>query len=134
MKFLSGKRADQLVDGTIKGIDALFFTKEEKAQQSIKVADAQVEYLKTTLSENTARSLTRRYLALAIIGVFLLLLISAGVAYPFNQDYAHFLFELVGSLNTLVMMVAGFFFGAYMIGSHLWGKSARKEKSIKQSD
>ena len=75
MGFLSGKRADQLVDGAIKGIDALFFTKEEKAQQSIKVADAQVEYLKTTLNENTARSLTRRYLAIAIIGVFLLLLL-----------------------------------------------------------
>ena len=129
MRLFKGKQADQLVDNAIKGIDALFFTKEEKAQQSIKVADAQVEYLKTTLNENSARSLTRRYLALAIVGVFLLLIIASGIVYPIDQEYATFLFELVGALNTLVMMVAGFFFGAYMIGSHLIGpKSKAKEK------
>lgn len=129
MGFLSGKRSDKIIDGAIKGIDALFFTQEEKAQQSLKVADAQMEFLKTTLSENSARSLTRRYLALAIVGVFLLLILGAGMAYPMNQDYAKFLFELVGALNTLVMMVAGFFFGAYMIGSHIWGKRRNKEKT-----
>jgi len=122
MGILTGKRVDQLMDGAINGIDALFFTKEEKAQQSIKVADAQMEYLKTTMSENSARSLTRRYLAMAIMGVFLVLILASAAVYPLNEDYAHFLFELVGSLNTLVLMVAGFFFGAYMIGSHLWGK------------
>lgn len=129
MRLFKGKQADQLVDSAIRGIDALFFTKEEKAQQSIKVADAQVEYLKTTLNENSARSLTRRYLALAIVGVFLLLIIASGIVYPIDHEYATFLFELVGALNTLVMMVAGFFFGAYMIGSHLWGKGRTNQKS-----
>ncbi|MCT4648631.1 MAG: hypothetical protein N4A74_26825 [Carboxylicivirga sp.] len=129
MRFLSAKRSEKLVDSAIKGIDALFFTQEEKAEQSLKVADAQMEFLKTTLSENSARSITRRYLALAIVGVFLLLILGAGMAYPINQDYARFLFELVGALNSLVMMVAGFFFGAYMIGSHIWGKRRTKEKA-----
>jgi len=129
MGFLTGKRIDKAMDGAIKGIDALFFTKEEKAQQSFKVAEAQVQYLKTTLNENSVRSLTRRYLALAIIGVFLLLIIAAGAVYPINQVYAQFLFKLVSSLNTLVMMVAGFFFGAYMIGSHLLGKAPKDKKS-----
>lgn len=129
MGFLTNKRMDKLFDGAIKGIDALFFTKEEKAQQSIKVADAQMEYLKTTLSENSARSLTRRYLALAIMGVFLFLILATGAAYPVNKEYAMFLFELVEALNTLVMMVAGFFFGAYMIGSHLFGRTSKKGKA-----
>ncbi|WP_321514919.1 hypothetical protein [Marinifilum fragile] len=129
MGFLSSKRSEKIIDGAIKGIDALFFTKEEKAQQSLKVADAQMQYLKTTLSENSARSLTRRYLALAIVGVFLLLILGAGLAYPMNQEYAKFLFKLVGALNTLVMMVAGFFFGAYMIGSHIWGNGRAREKT-----
>ena len=128
MAFFKGKRIDKAMDSAIKGIDALFFTKEEKAEQSIKVANAQVEYLKTTLSENSARSLTRRYLALAIIGVFLLLVLAAGTVYLIDQEYSRFLFELAKSLNTLVMMVAGFFFGAYMIGSHLWGKGQTKRK------
>ncbi|WP_421921232.1 hypothetical protein [Marinifilum sp.] len=129
MGFLSSKRSERILDGAIKGIDALFFTKEEKAQQSLKVADAQMEFLKTTLSESSARSVTRRYLALAIVGVFLFLILGSGMVYPINQEYAKFLFELVNSLNTLVMMVAGFFFGAYMIGSHIWGKGRTKEKA-----
>ncbi|WP_054715347.1 hypothetical protein [Marinifilum fragile] len=95
MGFLSSKRSEKIIDGAIKGIDALFFTKEEKAQQSLKVADAQMQFLKTTLSENSARSLTRRFLALAIVGVFLLLILGAGLAYPINQEYAKFLFQLL---------------------------------------
>ena len=62
------KMANTLVEGAVKGMDALWYTDEEKAQDKGKVMDNYLELIKTTAGENTAKSKTRRILAIMIIG------------------------------------------------------------------
>lgn len=114
------------------GVDKAIFTPEERADLNKGVAQAQVNYIKTTVSENSIRSVTRRYLSVGIVGVFLLLLIAAAVAFPFSADYAKFLLDLALTLNTLVMMVAAFFFGGYYAKKFV--DSRRNAKSNNQND
>src|SRR5690554_4531075 len=122
-KIFKGKvNVEQVSNSVIEGVDKLFFTKEEKMSIAKEIADAQVEFLKTTVSENSARSITRRWLSIGIMGVFLVLIIVTAVAYPFSKEYAQFTLELAGSLTTLVMMVAAFFFGGYMVNNHILQK------------
>jgi len=129
-KIFKGKvNVEEVSTSVIEGVDKLFFTKEEKAGFSKEIADAQLEYLKTTVSENSARSITRRWLSIGIMGLFLLLIIVTAIAYPFSKDYAQFTLELANSLTTLVMMVAAFFFGGYMVNNHILKKINIKKQS-----
>lgn len=119
----------KIVGDATSAIDKLFFTKEEKADQLEKIASLHLEYIKTTMSENSARSVTRRYLALGIMGVFLFLLVLGVIMYGFDEAYASFIFSIAKEMNTLVMMVAAFFFGAYMVGNHLLGNKNKLNKN-----
>ena len=65
-----------------RGIDAIWYTDEEKAGDAAKSAgllykggELSIEYMKTTQNESSARSLSRRYLAWASfgLGIFLTL-------------------------------------------------------------
>ncbi len=130
MKMFKGKiDVGKAFDTIASGVDKIAFTEEERADFNKGVADAQLEFVKTTVSENSARSITRRYLAIGIVGVFLFLILSSAVAAAFNGDYAAFLFELAKSLTTLVLMVATFFFGGYYANKFV---SASKEKKSNQ--
>lgn len=128
MGIFNKKNTGKVVDAAISGIDKLFFTKEEKMDYGRKVAELQLKHTEMTLGENTARSLTRRYLAVLIMSVFLLLILASGVAYCFDKDYAAYLFKLAESISPLSMMVAAFFFGAYMVGSHMINKYKKDKK------
>lgn len=128
--FLSSnkKTVDKVVDGAISGIDKIFYTNEEKADARRKLAEGVQEFVKSTLDENTARSRTRRVIAIMIMGVFLILIIAAAVAYPFDEAYSNFLFEIVGDMSTFALMVAAFFFGAHMLGRNIIpGKKQNKK-------
>lgn len=43
--FGSSKNAETIVTGAVKGLDAIFFTKEEKSQANQKLADWYLKYL-----------------------------------------------------------------------------------------
>lgn len=63
--------ATKLIDGATSGLDAMFFTPEEKSVANQKVLDFKLEYAKTTQGQNV----TRRFLALMIAAIFLHFLI-----------------------------------------------------------
>jgi len=113
MGWFGKKEANKVLDGAISGIDKLFFTNEEKTEFNKQIADAHLEYLKTTLSENSNRSITRRYMSLALMGLFIALIIAGVIMKAFDDDYASFIFEVVSKLDVLIMMVAAFFYGGY---------------------
>lgn len=102
-----------------KGIDAAIYTKEEKALFQKELMNKQLEFIQSTASENSIRSYSRRILSMGIMFLYISLYIGSAIAYCFNQDLARYWKTLAMEQNTLVLMVAGFFFGAYMIGSHL---------------
>jgi len=122
------KTVDKVVDGAISGIDKLFYTNEEKADARKEIAKGVSKFVENTLDENTARSKTRRVIAIMIMGVFLLLIVAAAGVYPLNADYSKFLFEVAGDISTMALMVAAFFFGAHLLGRDIIGKKKDKGK------
>lgn len=127
--FLSGnaKTVDKVVDGAISGIDKLFYTKEEQRDARAEIAKGVQDFVKNTLDESTARSRTRRVIAIMIMGVFMLLIVGASAAHPFNPEYSKFLFSVAESISTFALMVAAFFFGAHMLGRDIVNKNKKNK-------
>jgi hypothetical protein len=125
--FIKGKvEAADIFKGFRDGVDAMAFTKEEIAGLNVKLADKLADYAKDTLSENTERSKTRRFLAKFItfnfFGAFWLLVVLLLLGK--NIDL---ILKLIGAFNlgTLMLMVGAFFFGGYYL------KQYQKEKKNK---
>lgn len=68
----AGKVIDTMADGLTQGIDKLILTEEEKLDYSKQAAELWLEMQRVTATENTARSLTRRYIAVAVAYSWLL--------------------------------------------------------------
>jgi hypothetical protein len=111
---------DKATTGLINGIDKVFYTEEEKAETALKraeialkVSDAHIKLMETLGSENTVRSITRRYLAVMIIGTFLLLLVLSAAVWKWFPDWAVHIFQVATTLSTLSTTVGIFYFGYY---------------------
>ena len=115
--FSSGpEAATKVLDAGIKGIDALVFTDEEKAELQKRMGDQWIEIQKVMLGETSIQAVTRRVLAVLVVGSFTFLVIGAALAYPFAQTYAAFLLDLAQSqFGWMSMGVMAFYFGPYMI-------------------
>ena len=111
--------AANVVDAGIRGIDALFFTDEEKSESSRKTYELWLETQKIIRDENTIRSMTRRILACMIMGEFTLLLLMAAVAWPFMPEWGKMLLEIAKSLSNLVIAIAIFYFGPYAFSAYM---------------
>ena len=114
--------AKNVVDGTIAGIDKAFYTSEEKAENLQKRLELfqqgysiWLEAQKVLVNETTPRSITRRWLAVLILGSFLILILAAGGAYMFNLAWAEWLIKCSGYLKGLAMTVGVFYFGYYAV-------------------
>ena len=121
-------------------IGGMNYTEEERAEMQQAVNGGVVEFIKTTLTENTQRSKTRRTVAIMWIAVELLLvLLTCVTAFiewvkfsgdTFTIDHlvlSQFYWSVVMSdvMFWGTMSVIGFFFGPYMIGSH-FNRQAKK--------
>lgn len=115
--FRAGPQAaEKVLDAGIKGIDALVYTDEEKAGARQKLLDQWIELQKHLGQETTVRSITRRVIAFASTGAYILLILVAAIAYPWWTDYAKFLIDLAeGKFGWIVLTVVGFYFGPPMI-------------------
>lgn len=59
---------DKATTGVIAGMDALFYTDEEKAHDSVKVTQMRMDMVKSLQDSFAPRSVTRRVLAIIIVG------------------------------------------------------------------
>lgn len=105
----------KVVDGVISGVDKLCFTEEEKAEVNIKTMELIFDHIKTSVSESSIRSITRRVLSICILGVFLLLLLASGGLFYFFPAWAQYLFDCAKSMYHLVLAVSVFYFGPYQL-------------------
>ena len=126
------KNISKVIDDAASGIDKLFFTKEEKADSLQKIADAQAQFVLQTISENSIRSKTRRYIAVLIMAVFLGFLVFGVGIYGWNKDWASYAYENAKELSNLALMVAGFYFGSYAISEYIMKPLINKPKKNKQ--
>ena len=118
MGFLSGifkKKidADKAFNTITGGIDKIFFTNQERSEATQKAFNEYVEWYKLTIDESTAKSLTRRYIAILMVASFLILLLGSGVAYYFDINYAVHLWELSKTIIPYVGGIMLFYFGYY---------------------
>ncbi len=131
--FSSNKAVDDVMDKE-KGllaqagsfIGGMSYTDEEKAENRERLNQGVVDYVKSTLSESTVRSKTRRSVAIWWIRVELFLVLLTCATAFFNIDLAKFYWSVATSELMFwgTMSVIGFFFGPYMIGSH-FNKSSK---------
>lgn len=119
--WLSGmKQADKAMDiadkattGLIAGVDALFFTEEEKSKASFEVTQAAIRMIEVTQGEATVRSITRRVLAWLIMGTFLFLLLFGTLVYKWDAEWSKYCLDSAKALTFLATPVGIFYFGYY---------------------
>lgn len=102
-------------------INDLSYTEVEKARDFAELAKAVSEHIKTTLSESTERSMTRRSIAILWIKVQLALILMTSICIPVRTEWAKSFFEL-STCNVMLWgtgSVIVFFFGAYAWGAHI---------------
>ncbi len=115
--------AADLIKAGADGLDMLFFTDEEKSEASNKFYENWIKTLGMLVDTESIRSITRRYLAVSVVGTWLLLIL-LGVAvrvFGGDKEAAEFVFEVAKSMNYSVLAVVTFYFGPEMIG-RLLGK------------
>ena len=117
--FLTGSSdtAEKVVDGAMAGLDAVFYTDEEKAVASQKILDWKLQYATAT----QGMSISRRVIAFTLCAAWLLLvLITVVIGLFFGGDSAEVKF-LMSIMTDVVMqpfsIVVAFYFLAHVVGS-----------------
>ncbi len=100
-------------------IDKQQFTTQEKADFNAKMVESYAEFMKSTVGENTQRSLTRRSLAIWILRTEVILLISSAAIYKIDPAWSQYIYKIAtdSPMNILVMGVGSFFFGIHVLRS-----------------
>ena len=119
LSFLTGKSetAEKVVDGAISGIDAMFFTNEEKSVANQKILDWKLDYAKAT----QGMSLSRRVICFAVTAAWLLLvLLLVAMGLMFGGEHVTVTF-LKSVMVEVVMqpfsIIIGFYFLAHVVSS-----------------
>jgi hypothetical protein len=103
-------------DGIIDGIDAAFYTEEEKAKDLSEITKMRMAMVKDLQDEFMPRALTRRLLACIVFGNVFLHINAAIVLFVMGKHEAvEFILKLVGEEMTLASIIAFFYFGYYGI-------------------
>jgi len=119
------KALDVITEAVRKGVDGIgkcFFTDQEKAEFTLEAAKMWVRVQETIANENTVRSMTRRILAVLILGTFLSLLVCAGLVYPWFPLWSAFLLSLAKQLGGVAMAITAFYFGVHLLRGLKGGK------------
>lgn len=112
--FILGTDVQKNIDHVASGVDAMFFTDEEKSVAHNKVIDYNLKALST-------QSIARRVIAIAVVGeYFLLLNIAVGLQlYGTVESLANatFVFEIIkDAVKEPTNWVLGFYFLTGMVG------------------
>jgi len=105
-------------------LNDLHYSDAEKAQDVFKIGQAVTDFVKTTLSESTERSKTRRTLAILWIKVQLALILMIAICIPWKTEIALQYFKLA-TCNVMLWgtgSIITFFFGGYVWGTYIKGK------------
>ena len=101
--------------GIIAGIDAAWFTPEEKSRAAFEITQASIQMVVATQGEATVRSITRRVLAWMIMGSFLFLLLFGTFIYKIDAEWSAYCLNSAKALTFLATPVGIFYFGYYGI-------------------
>jgi hypothetical protein len=132
--FGTDKAITSVIDNVSKGLDALVYTDEEKAEDAAKDrSDARgmvIKWMESTQGQNLAR----RLIALCIVVVWLLqylcgMILSVVGIWMNNPEKILASAEVIGifaeRMNGAVMLILGFYFAAPYMGSIVQGAMAK---------
>jgi len=138
--FGSDDAISKVIDHAANGLDKLWYTEEEKAEDRAKSATEArkmvIEWLKNTQGQNLAR----RLLALMIATVWLMQYISVqvlSIAAIWADDpvklinSAEIIKQNIGQMTGAMMLLLGFYFAAPHMGAIVQGAMAKFSKSDK---
>lgn len=111
-----------IVDSSLSGIGAWIdekdFTPEEKSKALAVAVKDHLELVKSTVNENSGRSVTRRWLACGIV-TWVLLHTTAAIILAVTgfKDQADMVFTAIVSVggNMLLLAIVGFYFGVQFL-------------------
>lgn len=104
--------ADKVVDGVTDGLDAMFFTDEERSRASQKVLDFKLKWIQATSGQNLAR----RYIAWTVTGLWSFLVIYSIFLKIISSPHFQFVFDILGDVvNPPFMIVLGFYFLTHVV-------------------
>lgn len=112
--------AEGITVGVIDGIDAAWYTEEEKARHAMEAMKLKMEgkrlYFKmmaATAGENSIRSITRRYLAFGVLGPYMSLIVMACCVYYWSPKWSKYILEVLQAIWAIPFAVTCFYFGPY---------------------
>lgn len=123
----AGDIAEKVTVGIMDGIDAAWYTDEEKAADAQERRGSWLKMMEATAGENSIRSVTRRILAFLVIGPFMGLLICAAGLYKFDLKWAEFILSLLTEISNIVLGIVLFYFGPYEVGKLNFFKNKKRE-------
>jgi hypothetical protein len=100
------------VDWVGRGIDAAFYTEEEKAADGKELIKMRMGMVKDLQDQYAPRSLTRRVLAIIVFGNFFLH-INIALLFWFLGQEIELVIDMIKMELQLVLIVAFFYFGYY---------------------
>ena len=116
--------ADKTTTGIVSGIDKMFYTEEEKAemlQKRLEIAEqaskTHIELMKVTHDETTARSVTRRIIAILIMAITVISMVLLCAIWKYDKAWGEFILRVIEyyQLGWAFIAVVVFFFGNHMI-------------------
>lgn len=117
--FAKPEDASKVIDGAVKGLDKIFFTKEEKAEANQKLSEWYLKYLAATESQNIAR----RFIAMVVVLLWALLTVFGVVVRWFNDAMSDFVFKVLTEVvMTPFSIVVGFYFLTHAVRSYTSSK------------
>jgi hypothetical protein len=98
-------------------IDGQQFTEQEKADFNGKMVEHYSDFMKSTVAENTQRSLTRRNIAIWVIRTEIAMLVSSAILYRLDAELSLYIYKIATTnpMDYLVLGIGAFFFGAHLV-------------------
>jgi len=113
----SSKSVEKIVDAGINGVDAMFYTDEEKAQHKAKMQELYFKFVEISANESTTQSVSRRMICMPVVYVWLALIIANVCASLFAPalDTAT-ITDTIKQMNTPALAAIGFYTGRHIMG------------------
>jgi hypothetical protein len=108
---------NKVIDFATGSLDRLNFTNQERADYNAKQADSLAKFVELTLNESTDKSVTRRYLSIIIVSIYLVIVLATIALAMIVPEKAKIVMDVCDAyyMQTAFIMVLAFFYGGYYI-------------------
>ena len=131
MSIFSKLKPQKIVDSVFSGVDKAILTKEEMIDYTNKAVEQNIEFVKLTMQESTPRSISRRIIAILVIGSFVVSFFSGLFGLITGWYEGKVILELTNdTFDWAVISIIVFYFGNHMI-NNLLPKFAEKKLNKK---